>query len=112
MLPGAERIFSLLVKAGQCWKALYCLGEELRQCYATSSDIFLLVFQLEVHITCEGNKIFQTELDLWGVRSCFTLIPIPVLCVRLGCNGARQPVLWGNHLQPKTQAHRRENRSL
>ncbi|XP_040470285.1 integrin beta-1-binding protein 2 [Falco naumanni] len=25
---------------------------------------------LEVHVIFEGNKIFQTELDLWGVRSC------------------------------------------
>lgn len=48
----------------------HCLGEELWQCCSTQSDIFLLIFQLEVHIVFEGNKIFQTELDLWGVRSC------------------------------------------
>lgn len=49
---------------------LHYLGKERWQCCSTQSDIFLLIFQLEVHIIFEGNKIFQAELDLWGVRSC------------------------------------------
>lgn len=76
MLPGAEGITRPLhwsqdvgcvtVLEG----SLHCLGEELWQCCATHSDNFLLIFQLEVHVIFEGNKIFQAELDLWGVRSC------------------------------------------
>lgn len=77
MLPGAEGIARALhqrwdvgcviVLEGSCtaW------GEELSQCCATHSGFnFLLVFQLEVHVIFEGNKIFQAEMDLWGVRSC------------------------------------------
>lgn len=56
-------------------RQLHCLGEELWQCCATHSDNFLLIFQLEVHIIFEGNKIFQAELDLWGVRSCLLGFP-------------------------------------
>lgn len=51
-------------------RQLHCLGEELWQYCATHSDNSLLIFQLEIHIIFEGNKIFQAELDLWGVRSC------------------------------------------
>ncbi|NWJ09298.1 ITBP2 protein, partial [Crypturellus undulatus] len=37
---------------------------------------------LEVHVVFEGNKVFQAELDLWGVidagRSCVTMVPTKV----------------------------------
>lgn len=51
-------------------RQLQCLGEELWQFCVTLSDNFLLIFQLEAHIIFGGNKIFQAELELWGVRSC------------------------------------------
>lgn len=75
MLPGAEGItrpsyWSQGVGCSTVLTGSCSLGQELWQCCAALSDNFLLIFQLEAHVIFEGNKIFQAELELWGVRSC------------------------------------------
>ncbi|NXK05959.1 CHRD1 protein, partial [Herpetotheres cachinnans] len=60
---------------------------------------------LEVHIIFEGNKIFQTELDLWGVieieKSFVTMVPTKVeitLC-------KASPGLWARLEHPQSRLH-------
>ncbi|XP_054244525.1 integrin beta-1-binding protein 2 isoform X1 [Indicator indicator] len=83
-----------------CWKAKG--DQKVVSCrqdwHQTSSQVVVTVYAknplpalssvkanstvLEVHITCEGNKIFQAELDLWGVikteKSFVSMVPSKV----------------------------------
>ncbi|KAK2528900.1 hypothetical protein Q9233_007183 [Columba guinea] len=62
---------------------------------------------LEVHIVFEGNKIFQTELDLWGVieieKSFVSMVPTKVeitLC-------KASPGSWARLELPQSLSHAR-----
>uniref|UniRef100_A0A8B9QEX9 Integrin subunit beta 1 binding protein 2 n=1 Tax=Apteryx owenii TaxID=8824 RepID=A0A8B9QEX9_APTOW len=62
---------------------------------------------LEVHIVFEGNKIFQAELDLWGVidteKSFVSMVPTKVEITL----SKASPVPWGRLELPQSRSHSR-----